>query len=96
MKPEDLARIVKRCIDTGYLPDGSRACLLCSDNPNETMFVGLWLPSKKLQRRIGCSEERLSSGGSRLILYMVCQTCFESPNSDEEIETKLMKLGCVQ
>lgn len=98
MNPEQAHEIVKACRETGYLPDGSRSCILCGDGSlDEPMFLGVWLPvSKKLQHRLGCSKERLANGGGRIILYMVCQACFDRPTMSEDVETEILKLAGVQ
>jgi hypothetical protein len=90
---QKLLDTVNFCRETGYLPDGSRRCLLCADTcPNEAMFVGLWVPvGKSMNRRLGCSEERLSAGGGRVVLYQLCQSCFDRPNSVEEVDNKILK-----
>jgi hypothetical protein len=81
------------CRETGHLPDGSRACLLCADTcPDEAMPVGVWVPiGESLQRRLGCSEERLSSGGARVIVYQLCPACFDGPNREEDVEAEILK-----
>jgi hypothetical protein len=98
MSPEQVAEIVKACRETGYLPNGSRACLLCGDQcPDEPMFVGVWFADeKKRQRRIGCSEERLANGGGRLLVYQVCQSCFERPTRNEDVDAEILKRMGVQ
>lgn len=93
MTLDQVAELVKTCKETGYLPDGSRRCLLCGDQcPDEPMFTGVWFPGgKKLQRRLGCSAERLSNGGARVMLYMVCQTCFDRPTRNDDVEAEILK-----
>ena len=97
MSPEQTGATIRRCQETGYLPNGTRECLLCHDTcPDEPMFVGFWIPEKSLQRRIGCSEERIASGGARTVLYMVCPTCFERPSMADEVEDTILQKGSVQ
>jgi hypothetical protein len=98
MTSEQVQKVVKSCIEIGYLPNGSRKCLLCGASPaDEPMIVGVWLPAgKELQRRLGCSEERLANHGGRVILYQLCLTCFERPNKEEEVEAKILKRRGVQ
>lgn len=97
MAPDKIAEIIKRCIATGRLPSGSRGCLLCGDNyPDEPMLVGVWLAGKELQRRLGCSKERLADGGARVIVYVVCPTCFDRPTMAEEVEDVILQKGGVQ
>lgn len=97
MRLEELAGVLDRVRKTGRLPDGTRACLLCGDAcPHEAMFVGLWFPSKTMQKRIGCSEERLRNGGSRIVIYQLCAGCMENPTSTEDVEDALLKQAGVQ
>lgn len=97
MSPEKIMEIVKQCQETGYMPNGTRQCLLCGDScPDEPMFVGFWMPGKQLQRRLGCSEERITTGGSRNVLYMVCPTCFERPSMADEVEDTILRRVSVQ
>jgi hypothetical protein len=95
MTPGEVGKLILECKRTGYLPDGSRSCILCGDHcPDEPMFTGVWIPfGKQLQRRLGCSEERLANGGGRVILYMVCPTCFERPTRNEDVEREILKRG---
>jgi hypothetical protein len=95
--PEQIEKIVKNVTETGYLPDGSRKCLLCSDTcPNEAMFVGVFIANQEHQTRIGYSKKKLAKGGRRLIVYQLCPTCFERPSRNEDVETKIMSEVSVQ
>lgn len=98
MTPKQAREIVAECRRTGRLPDGSRSCLLCGDGcHNEAMFVGIWIPDgRDRQRRLGCSEERLANGGGRVILYQLCQDCFERPTRNEDVVTEILKRASVQ
>jgi hypothetical protein len=97
MNPDQIYEVIQRCQKTGYLPDGTRRCLLCGDAcPDEPMFVGLWIPGKGLHRRLGCTEERLANGGSRVVVYMVCQICFDSPCMADEVEDTILQRVTVQ
>jgi len=97
MSPEQLQKAIKRCQQTGCLPDGGRQCLLCGDTcPDEAMFVGLWIPPPSLRRRIGCSEERIANGGTRTVLYQVCPTCFERPSMADEVDNTILQRVSVQ
>jgi hypothetical protein len=96
MKLEQVRGIIETSQKTGYLPDGSRSCILCVDTcPDEPMYVGLWFPGG-MQRRLGCSEERLSKGGGRIVLYQLCQECFDRPNKVVEVEDAILKRVTVQ
>jgi hypothetical protein len=90
---QKLLETVNFCRETGHLPDGTRACLLCADTcPDEAMLVGVWVPiGESLNRRLGCSEERLSAGGGRVVVYQLCQTCFERPTSFEDVDAAILK-----
>jgi hypothetical protein len=93
MSPEQIAEVIKRSQEVGCLPDGSRLCILCGDTcPDEPMYTGLWIPfGKKLQRRVGCSEERLANGGNRVVLYMLCPACYERATRNESVETEILR-----
>jgi hypothetical protein len=97
MSPEKVAKIVKECMRHGRLPDGSRKCLLCGDvHSHEPMFVGVWIADTNLQRRLGCSEGILANGGRRMILYMLCTSCFDRPTRTEDVETEILRRLGVQ
>lgn len=89
--PEQIKEVIETATKTGYLPDGSRKCLLCSDTcPDEAMFVGVFIADPEFQARIGYSKKKLAKGGKRLILYQLCPTCFERPSRNEDVEAKIM------
>jgi len=97
MSPEQILKTINASCETGYLPNGTRACLLCGDTcPDDPMFVGMWIPESRLQRRLGCSQECLAKGGSRVLLYLLCQACFDRPTSYEEVAAKILKDASVQ
>ena len=97
MSPEQIMEVIERCKQTGYLPNGTRKCLLCNSTcPDEPMFVGLWIPGKKLQRRLGCTEERLRNGGARTLLYLVRPICYGRPSMADEVEDIILRRGSVQ
>jgi hypothetical protein len=97
MGPEQVNEMIERCRQTGYMPDGTRACLLCGDHsPHEAMFVGLWIPPKDLQRRRGCLPERLTKGGSRIVIYMICPGCFQLPTLADDVVDKILSKWSVQ
>ena len=97
MTVEQIQKAIKRSQETGYLPNGTRECLLCGDScPDEPMFVGLFIPTKRGARRLGCSEERLARGGNRTVSYMVCPTCFERPSMADEVEDTILQKVSVQ
>lgn len=97
MSPERVREIIDECRKTGYLPDGSRKCLTCREGcPDEPMYVGMWIAGKETQRRIGCSEERLTNGGGRVVLYQLCPSCFERPSRNEDVETEILRQVSVQ
>jgi hypothetical protein len=97
MSPEQIGETISRCQETGYLPDGSRKCLLCADQcPDEPMYVGMWVADKATQRRLGCSEERLANGGGRVVLYQLCPGCFERPSAYEAVEAEILRQVSVQ
>jgi hypothetical protein len=97
MSPEQINEVIKRCQETGYLPNGTRHCLLCGDScPDELMFVCLWIPEKRTQRRLGGSEKRLAHGGARTVLYLICPDCMERPTLSGDVEAEILKRGSVQ
>jgi hypothetical protein len=97
MSPEQIMEVVEQCRQTGYLPDGTRQCLLCNSScPDEPMFVGLWIPGKQLQRRLGCAEQRRRNGGARTVLYLVCPTCYHRPSMEDEVENIILRRVSVQ
>jgi hypothetical protein len=65
-------------------------------SPHEPMFVGLWIPPKDLQRRLGCSPERLTKGGSRIVIYMICPGCLQRPTLAEDVADKILSKWSVQ
>ena len=94
MRNEDIMATVRRCQDEGRLPDGSNTCLLCGQ---EGTHVAMWIPEgKELQRQFGCPKERLASGGARVMLYMLCDNCVESPTQLEDAERVLLRKMRVQ
>jgi hypothetical protein len=97
MSPDKIIEVFKCAQETGCLPNGKRNCLLCLDPcPDEEMVVGLWVPQKKLQRMLGCSQERLDRGGARVVLYMICLQCFERPTLEADIAATLLRRGTAQ
>jgi len=97
MSPEQIREVINRCRETGYLPNGTRVCLLCGDScPDEPMFVGLWIPEKSAQRRLGCSQERLAKGGARTVLYINCTECLKRPTLYEDVAATILSKARVQ
>jgi hypothetical protein len=97
MLPEKAREMIDACRKSGYLPNGTRSCLLCSDGcPDEAMFVGVWIADKKTQHRLGAPAEKLANGGGRIILYQLCPSCFERPTRNEDVETEILKRAGIQ
>jgi hypothetical protein len=85
------------CTETGRLPNGTRACLLCGDTClDEPMFTGMLVAGRDMSRRLGCSEERMAAGGGRVVIYQLCQDCFDRPNSADEVDARILKRASVQ
>ena len=88
---------LRSCIATGRLPNGKRACLLCGATcPEEPMLTGLCIPGPDGSRRLGCSKERIASGGGRVVIYQLCPSCYDRPNLDDEVEAKILRQAGVQ
>lgn len=88
MSPE-VRETIDRVRNTGHLPDGSRGCLLCGDEcPNEQMHVDMWMPNWRVESAVGSSGERQDNGGTILLIYQLCPSCFKQPSKDRDVETE--------
>ena len=97
MGPEKIKEVLAAVEIGGYLPDGTRACLLCSDTcPNEAMYVGMWIADTENQRRLGYPKEKLRNGGRRVIVYQLCTDCFDKPTRTTDVETEILRRVGVQ
>lgn len=85
MTNEAIRRSIQHARDTGRLPDGRSECFLCNTDVREGAFVvGACVPEGPEAKRFG-----LPVGKGRVILYLLCEECFELPDSVDRIENKL-------
>jgi hypothetical protein len=96
MRDDEMLQLLAYCRERGTLPNGNRECLLCRKSPDEMIF-GLWMPcGKSIHSRLGCSKERIATGGGRVVLYMLCPNCFEKPNTPDEVAQRILKVASVK
>ena len=82
------------CRESGCLPNGSKKCSLCAQLPavdDEPFLVGLYVPDKEDQKRM-----RMRTGRSRAVIYLLCWSCFERPDTYENVAERVICIAGVQ
>jgi|HubBroStandDraft_6_1064221.scaffolds.fasta_scaffold2119466_1 hypothetical protein len=91
---QKIFRTINLCRENGCLPNGRRNCALCGQLPaasDEPFLVGLYIPDKEDQKRIGAT-----AGRSRVVIYLLCWTCFELSDSHEKVAERVIRVAGVQ
>jgi len=85
--------LIKWCRENMCTPDGKRICLVCGHVPTagEHAVVGVFIADEKNQQRIGAPRDK-----QRLVIYMLCDDCYELPDRNEPVEDKIFAVVSVQ
>jgi hypothetical protein len=90
---QKIFELLNWCRENMCTPDGKRVCLLCarelSGDPRGVL--GHWEANEEAQKRIGAPP-----GKTRIILYMLCEGCYELPDVVEIVDKKLLASLSVQ
>jgi len=81
------------CRENMCTPDGKRICLLCGrDLSGDThAILGHWEANEETQKRIGAP-----SGKTRIVVYMLCEGCYELSDVTERADKRLLERLSVQ
>lgn len=67
---------------------GVTLCVLCEKVPS---YLGTFFPTPTFAKRIGQPK-----GKHRLVVYAICDDCFELPNRTERVEASFLSSMAVQ
>jgi hypothetical protein len=82
------------CRENGCLPSGRRTCVVCNEPPSvgdDPFLVGLYFADKKESKRLGVPK-----GKSRVVIYLLCHTCFELSDSYDQVADSILRQIGVQ
>ena len=81
------------CREHMCTPDGKRVCFLCSrDLSHDSHAVlGHYEADEETQKRIGAPP-----GKTRLLIYMLCEGCYELPDLVDSVDKKILTELSVQ